>query len=263
MFRSRTGMIALALLAVAAAAGGTVWALRGPSVDPQVQQIKQLTTKLMPGPDRSLDDKERDKLREELRAQVATLSDEQRQELRQQQREMFQHMMRERIAKFHALPKEEQTAFLDAEIDRMEEFRARLEERREQWRQRREAEQAEAGEQAAASDIEGAAGQSESANRRPGREATAASSEGGATANQAGQGRAEGERGERWRGRENWRSLPPEERKERRNDWRRERLAATTPQERAQFAAYIEALRQRRKERGLSDVPFPWDRRRR
>jgi hypothetical protein len=151
--------------------------------DPRLARAQELSRQLTGDAARALTEAQRREVRQELRQQMERLTPEQRRALGKERRKVFE----DQVARFSTLSKEDQTAFLDNQINRMEEARRR-------WQQ-------------------------ENAN-----------------GNNAGFPRSSG------------RSNDPDERDRRRRD----RLDETTPEQRAQFTAFFQALRERRLQRGGS-----------
>ncbi len=144
--------IAAALLLVVGA--GAAWRLTHPPVDPQVAEVQELQKQLFaPGtneqrgehsnisptrvdtadikstaasPASPISDAQRSDLFGQLREKMENLTEEQRRQVMEGGRDMFRAQMRETIEAYHALPKDKKAAFLDKEIDRMEERRAAL-----------------------------------------------------------------------------------------------------------------------------------------
>jgi hypothetical protein len=144
--------------------------------DPRFIHAQELSRKLR----ENISMDQRRQLSQEMRQVVEGLSQDQRRALARDRRQEFE----KQIAKYFTLPKEERNAYLDAQIDRMEEVRR-------QWQQ--------------------------------------------GPINNPGIARS------------NTRSNDPDERDRRRRD----RLDESTPEQRAEFAAFFQALRDRRLQRGL------------
>jgi hypothetical protein len=94
--------------------------------NPHLARIKQLGEQLRGDEGQNLSPEERRQLREQIRAEVAQLSPEEREKWGRERSAERRRRMQERLEKYFALPEDERTAFLDAEIDRQEA-------RRQQW----------------------------------------------------------------------------------------------------------------------------------
>jgi len=174
IFKNRARLAISSLVVLLFAIGLAYWLFFRP--DPRFIHAQELSRKLR----ENLSMDQRRQLSQEMRQVVEGLSQDQRRALAKDRRQEFE----KQIAKYFTLPKEERNAYLDAQIDRMEELRR-------QWQQ--------------------------------------------APINNPGIARS------------NTRSNDPDERDRRRRD----RLDESTPEQRAEFAAFFQALRDRRQQRGL------------
>ena len=203
--------IGLGLLLVVAVGAGAAWLIVHEREDPQVARVQQIQHDLLEtgardngsqtAAERRESAEQTQELFQQMREEVEQLDEEQRREVMQGFRQQMLERMRDTIDEYHGLPPEEQTAFLDREINRVEERRATL----------------------------GGQGRG-----------------GGDSSRNAGSGDTSGGASDR-----------PRPTNDQRQQFRRERLADTTPEERASFTAYVEAFNRRREERGLDPVrPF-------
>lgn len=119
MNRKRVG-IAAAMLAFVAI--GLAWYFRPPAVDPQVQQFRDTQQKLIELPDGRDSREERRELFGQMREQMQQLKPEQQQELSSSPPPSFMRAIHKRISPYFELAPEERVAFLDREIQRMEEM---------------------------------------------------------------------------------------------------------------------------------------------
>ena len=229
MFQIRTKFIVLFALGLAGL-GAVAWIWREPAVDPEVQEIKELQAKLLDNRQEKLDPESTIKQIQELRKRTRSLDEEQQTELREEGMNLFRSMIQQRVTMYHELPQESRVAYLDQQIDEMEMFGAQMRKMGEQRQKERQAAEAEAAEQAS---------ESEPTNTDE-NEAEPAESKG----TEQGSDRRRGEGGRGRRG---------DMSDEQRDNFRRRILDESTPQERAEFGAYFEALRDRRKERGLPE----------
>jgi hypothetical protein len=188
-------------------AGGVSWAWWF-KTDPQVEMVRALQAKAFSEESRALEPEERRAIFNRMREESEKLTDEQRRALREEVRESFQGRMQQRIGRFFELSGDERIAYLDEQIDEIEERSA-------QWRQRERS--------------------GEVGGRGPG---SGRGGPGGGFGARDGRGRG---------GRGNMTA-------EQRNDRRRGFLDRTSAQDRAQFAAYMEAINARREERGLEPM---------
>lgn len=187
----------------------------------QVNKVERLRDELFSEASRELPEEDRRARWEELRAEAERLSPEQRDRLRDEGRQRWEQHAEQRLTEFFALAPAERKAELDRQIDQMEAWRKRAE-------QRRNSEEGRSG---------GRGG--------PGR------GQDGASAGASADGPGTGGGSSRFRSR----SSDPE----RRNERRRERLDSTTPEQRARWTEYRRQLTERRAERGLP--PFGMGRR--
>ena len=195
------GLCFVVLLAVACGLGW--WLING--ADPRVAHVEQLQQELATLGNDSDPQVRREKFAE-LRREMEALPDSQRQELRESMGQMFQQRMADQVHRFNQLAPAERTAFLDAEIDRMEKMRA------------------------------AGGGRPGGPGRPPGSGRPTGMAGGPGGGGGPGQGGPRGPRSE-----------------EQRDARRRNRLDNSSPEQRAEFAVYIEAMRERRKARGLPD----------
>lgn len=202
--------------------GGVTWAL-WPREAPEVKQVKELANKMF---DESASEEERQAMREQMRELRENIPEERRREVFRAMGDQFRQRMTEHIREFAELPEDQRNEFLDRDIDRMEAMRRSWEERR------AERERDGGGERA----------QGERGPRGEGRGPGPGGAGPGGSDGPAGPGGAGGPRGDRPR--------TDEEREAR----RRARLDNTTPEERAAFTAYFEAINKRRAERGLEPM---------
>ncbi len=194
--------VAILIAVVVLLTGGTIWALRAPAPDPQVVKIQQMQAGLRA---ENLSPDQRRQRFDQFRQAMDQLRPEQRDQVRSQMENAFRDQMMQHIDAYFALPPQQRTAFLDQQIDAMEQ-------RRKQWE-----------------------------SSRPPQD------QGKAQAKDRGQGKAgPGGRGD-------FRNLSATERNQR----RKQKLDQTKPDERAKRAAYMEAMRKRRAERGLPTMPGP------
>jgi len=185
---------AFALLVVVA---GVAWAMLRP--DPRVEEIKALQQEMFANRE-SMDDDQRQQVREQMEQAREGLSEGQRQELRQQMRQTGMAMMEQRMDDFFALSEQDRIARLDEDIERMESMRQQFEQRRREREANGEAPRGE--------------------GRR-------------------GEGRGRGPGG--GDGEERFKRI----------------LDHTTPEMRAKFTAYMQALNERREEMGLDPLRRP------
>jgi hypothetical protein len=176
--------------------------------DPQVVTVKRLQQQLFQQRE-SLSDAQRAQMFQQLRRETEQLSETQRQQLRRELFNGFYERMVAQVKKFHALPAEQRTVYLDEQIDAMESMRR----------------------QAGAS-----RGGPPGAAQPPGIG--------------AGRNLGPGPRGSGPGGR-------PKMSQEQREQRRRERLDNSNARERAEFAAFFEAMQERRKQRGLPEFGRP------
>lgn len=108
--------------------GAITWALSD-RPDPVVEEARRMRQLVFSPESRELPDEERRELREQLTQIYENMTAEQRQEVRRQGREHGMQRMRERMKKYFALSDEEKVAYLDEEVDSMEERRQRWEQR--------------------------------------------------------------------------------------------------------------------------------------
>ena len=214
-------------VAIFGLAGGAAYYAYAQMPDPEVARLEEKGKELFQPPaggDEPITPEvmeERHEQMEEFREEVDQLDESQRDQLR----EGFGRMMREHfmseVRRFHTLTPEEQVEFLDEKIDQMEAMR--------QWGEQRR-------QQAAA---EG--------DDRPGPPGGPPGGPGGGPP--GGGPPPEGEEGQA-------RSQPtPEERQERMEQFRRQFVSDTTPEERAQMAELMDRMNERREERGLEPMP--------
>ncbi len=206
-------MIALSVAFVGLLIVAIAWHFWPDTIDPQVATVKQLQRELFQQ-QASLTDEQRREQFGRLRKEMEQLTDEQRQQMRQEMTAGFRDRMMDEVTRFHELPPEQRTAYLDERIDQMESRRG-----------------------------EGRLGFGPGSGPGGVRQMAAAAKGNGH--------RSEGSiatsrQGDRPRG-------PMNLSEEQRQRWRRERLDNSTARQRAEFAAFFEALRARRKERGLPD----------
>lgn len=155
--------------------------------------------------------------RDRFREEMQKLSPEQRRELWQPMREQMSRRIGETVDGYFALPPDERGPYLDKQIEEGEK-------RRKEWEKRRR-------------EREANRGPSGQGPNRP-----------GAGPNQGGRGPADANRGRPGGGR----NRTPEERAQRRN----RRLDHTTPEQRAKWAEFRDAMRKRRVELGLPANPW-------
>ena len=223
---------AIALLASVIVFGmaGGIYAYMQYRVDPEVARVEQMMSDAR---DREATDEERRENWQQMQEAREYLTEEQRAQLDERMRAQWQAEREarmaewqaaetERIAQFHTLSAEEQTEYLDEQIDRMVEWQEQAEERRREREAQRER-QGESGDRGGERGPRGGGGDQ------------ARGGEGG-NAQGGGEGRPQRD---------------PEEWRERRQQGRRDRLAATTPEQRAQWANYREQMRKRMEERGI------------
>jgi hypothetical protein len=208
----------IVVISVCAAAMGIcaiAWWFWPTSENRHVANVKRLTQQIFEQRE-SLSDSQRQALFQQVRGEMDQLSEPERQQLRREMSSGFRDRMNAQIKKFHSLPADQRTSFLDEQIDRMESIRRQA-----------------------------------GARLGPGRGGWPGASRGG---QDDGRPPAPGQ-GREWGGRQAGRwNLSQEQRDQR----RRERLDGSTARERAEFVAYIEAMRERRKQRGLPDFGPRW-----
>jgi hypothetical protein len=181
--------------------------------DPAVARVRELQQGMMQRVQDAGDSMTDDQLRAmftEVRAEMEKLDESQRRQLREEMGNQFRQRMTDEIHRFQQLTGKERTAFLDQQIDRMENRGNGP-----PW-----------------------------GNRRP-PGADGSQRDRGPTANVGSQQEGRTQGGPPW-GRAN---MSEEDRMAR----RRGRLDGTTAEQRAEFATFIEAIRERRKARGLPD----------
>jgi hypothetical protein len=175
---------------------GTVWSIRS-RAEARLDKVREMGKEVFRGGTPPTPEK-----REEFRSAVGQLSDAQRETLREEGRREFERRENERITAFFAMSPQQQTAYLDKQIQDDEK-------RAKDWAARR--------------------------------------AQAGQSTNAAGTAQGPGQMGARRGGQ----SASPEQRMERRN----QRLASSTPQQRAQRDAYRAAMQRRRVELGLPPNP--------
>lgn len=122
------GVIATSLLLV----GVAIWFWCS-GEDAQVEKVKQLQATMFTGngpPSREQMD--------EMRKAMDQLTSSQRAEVMRPMRERMEREMETRIDSYFALPQEERAAYLDNEIQRMEQFGKEMEQRRKEFESRRQ-----------------------------------------------------------------------------------------------------------------------------
>jgi len=207
------------------------WAFQSLAGDPQLARVKELQKQLRGEEARNLDPEQRKELWQQLREQMKELTPEQRQVLRKERQQAFAKTLND----FFALSPEEREAYLDKQIDRMEEARQR-------W-QARNADDSTQGASSAGrgpwgggGPWGGKGGKGAWGGKKGGDGTTAAdSTSDSSTGSGATEAKAKG-----------WSSDP-----QTREQWRKQWLEQTTPEQRAQVSEYFRMLRERRKERGL------------
>jgi hypothetical protein len=123
LFKHKRTVVTVVALVLVLGIAGFAWRLRP---DPHLAKIKELGEQLRGEEAQNLPPEERRKLWEEMRSEMEQLTPEQRDKLREEFSAERRRRMKERLEKYFSLPEDERTAFLDAEIDRMEA-------RRQQW----------------------------------------------------------------------------------------------------------------------------------
>jgi hypothetical protein len=109
--------------------GGVVWAMRGPSVDPEVLRVEAMADQLFNNRE-GMTDEQRRQAWGDFRQTIEQLPDETRQQLRQRREAQMNKRMEEELTKFFALSPQERTKELDKRIDQMEQWRKRWEQER-------------------------------------------------------------------------------------------------------------------------------------
>lgn len=122
------GKIAIAIVAILLV-GGAVWAFLGNRPDAEVEKVKQLQAEAFK-PDATPE--QRRENFQLVRQEMEKLSPEQRDQVREQMHEGFERRMDEQIRTYFALPAEQKTAYLDKQIQEMEQRRKEWEVRRAQ-----------------------------------------------------------------------------------------------------------------------------------
>lgn len=120
--------IAIGVLAIVLV-GGAVWAFWGNRPDAEVERVKQMQAEAFK-PDATPE--QRRENFQLVRQEMEKLSPEQRDQVREQMREGFEWRMDEQIRTYFALPAEQKTAYLDKQINEMEQRRKEWETRRAQ-----------------------------------------------------------------------------------------------------------------------------------
>lgn len=113
----------IGVLTLLLVAGAAIWASRSGEA-PEVTEMKQLANQIM-DTDANASDEERQKTGERMRELRENMTQEQRREVGN----VFRERMFQRTREFAALPEEERNAFLDEDIDRMEQMRQRFRDR--------------------------------------------------------------------------------------------------------------------------------------
>ena len=236
---SRTGLsattkkwlvVSSVLVLTLAIAGGLYAYMRE---DPQVAEVEALMDEARQFDVEDSSPEAQEQRRErwgELREAMEQLDDSQRQQLFAGFREEMEQRMLQEVERFNSLPPEEQVAYLDEQIDRMQERRAEWERRRQQ--------------------------QGDSDGPRRSREG--GPSRGGPPPGDApppgpppGNGPPPGPPPQAAGAPDRRPPSDPQARQERRQQFRREHISHTTPEQRAQMANYRERLRERMEERGI------------
>ena len=119
-----------AVLIVALTGLGGSWAWGYWKERSQLNKIEQLRAELFSEASRELPPEERRARWEELRAEAELLSPAQRERLREEGRQRWEERAEERLAEFFAMPDEQRKQELDRQIDQMEAWRQRAEQRR-------------------------------------------------------------------------------------------------------------------------------------
>ncbi len=201
------------------------WFRSDPANDPEVIRLEQkMATMHQQRSQGKLSETDRTRMRGEFHREVQQLSEEQRRALFHKGHEAMREAMQRRIDEYFTLPPEKRTAALDRAIDEMERFR----------RER------------------------EAQGPPPGRgHPGGGPPEGGPPGDGPPGGRPPGAGGRRGP-----RPAGSQDMAERRQQRMKRMLDSTTPEGRAKMHAYHEAIRERRKERGLPEHPFGPPRRR-
>ena len=103
---------------------GTIWALRTPATDPQVAKVQQLQAGLRA---ENLSPEQRRERFDQFRQAMDQLRPEQREQVRSQMEGMFREQMMQPVKAYFSLPSEQRTAFLDQQINAMEQRRKEME----------------------------------------------------------------------------------------------------------------------------------------
>ena len=212
MNKKRTTWIAVGSVLLVGVVTASVYGWRMYKKNRVVAEAKELQAKMF---DENTSREDRSKLFEQMRERRDNMSESERQAFGKQMRDAMKQRMMQQIDQYFALPENERVAYLDDEIQRQEE-------RRQEWEQRRR-------EREASGEAEGR-GRGGDRGDRGGRDGRAG---------RGGPGGPGGGGGD------------PAARQARRDEWRRRIQDNTTPEERAKFQAYREAIEARREELGL------------
>ena len=126
MTGKKKGWLGLAGIVTLLFACGIGWAWWF-KTDPQVELVRELQAQAFSEESRALEPAERREMFAKIREASEKLTDEQRRVLREEVRGSFQGRMRQRIGGFFELSGDERIAYLDEQIDEMEERRAQRE----------------------------------------------------------------------------------------------------------------------------------------
>lgn len=125
------------VLLLAGGAAGAYWWLAPPPVDPQVAEVRQLFAQAA-REETSSSPEQRQQLWQTAREKMEELSDEQRQQVFEGPGgvgEIFRQRLDQQVETYFSLPPEKRQAFLDEQIDRMEQRRREFEAARQQRQQ--------------------------------------------------------------------------------------------------------------------------------
>lgn len=119
-------IIAIAVVAILLL-GGAVWAFLRNQPDPQVEKVKQMQAEMFK---EDMTPEQRRENFQLVHQEMEKLTPEQREQVHQEGRERFERRMDEQIVAYYALPAEQRVAYLDKQIQEMEQHRKEWESHR-------------------------------------------------------------------------------------------------------------------------------------